>query len=385
MSKRPLIASGASLFACLACLIFHPGTSRLEAAQGPNKVKKESFGKTADGLEVDRYTLVNSHGLTAKVMTYGALLTELHVPDKKGKMADVVLGFSRLEDYLKGHPYFGCTTGRVANRIAKGRFLLDGKEYQVAVNNGPNHLHGGLKGLDKVIWKAEVVESDLGPAVRFSYQSPDGEEGYPGTLNISVTYTLTEVDELRIDYLATTDAATPVNLTNHAYFNLAGEGSGKVLGHELTLYADFYTPVDETGIPTGEISKVEGTVMDFRSSTPIGSRIDQLTGDPGGYDHNYVLRKSEEGMLQTAAVLRDPSSGRTMEILTTEPGIQLYTGNYLDGTLSGKAGKTYAIRDAVCLETQHFPDSINQPHFPSTVLRPGAVYRTTTVHRFSAR
>ncbi len=347
-------------------------------------LQKEPFGKTADGQQVDLYTLTNKNGLIAKIMTYGALLTELHVPDRDGKIGDVVLGFNDLAGYLKGHPYFGATTGRVANRIAKGRFTLDGKEYTLATNNGPNHLHGGNVGLDKRVWKAKEVPAESGRAVKLTYLSPDGEEGYPGRLDIEVTYTLSSADELRIDYKAVTDKPTPVNLTNHSYFNLAGAGSGPILDHELTLFADHYTPVDAAGIPTGEIAPVQGTVMDFAKPMSIGARIDQLTGSPGGYDHNYVLN-NQDGTLALAARVYEAKSGRQMEVLTTEPGVQLYTGNFLDGTVTGKGGKIYKQRYGLCLETQHYPDSVNQPSFPSTILRPGMTYRQTTIYRFSTR
>ena len=347
-------------------------------------VTKASFGKTLVGQPVEIYTLTNSHGMVAKIMTYGALLTELHVPDKNGKLDDVVLGFDNLDAYLAGHPYFGATAGRVANRIAGGKFSLEGKEYILATNNGPNHLHGGEKGLDKRVWKAIPEESGGDPAVEFAYVSPDGEEGYPGNLSITVTYTLTDDNELRIDYTAGTDKATPVNLTHHSYFNLAGEGNGTILDHELTLMADQYTPVDDTGIPTGELKPVSGSVMDFTTPVPIGARIDEVGSDPGGYDHNYVLR-SQDGTLTSSALVYHPGSGRVMEILTTEPGIQFYTGNFLDGTLTGKAGKVYAKRSGFCLETQHYPDSVNQPTFPSVILKPGETYRHTTVHRFTTR
>jgi aldose 1-epimerase len=349
---------------------------------GTTGVARAFFGK-ADGQDVHLYTLTGRSGMVAKVMTYGAILTELHVPDRNGTKADVVLGFDTLEGYLAGHPFFGATTGRVANRIAGGKFTLDGKEHVLATNNGPNHLHGGVKGIDKRVWKAEELAGTDGPAVRFSYTSPDGEEGYPGTLSIEVTYTVIAAGGLRIDYQATTDRPTPVNLTHHSYFNLAGAGNGTILDHELELRASRYTPVDDTSIPTGEIRSVKGTVMDFSRATTIGSRIDQLAGNPGGYDHNYCL-DSQDGSLALAARLRDPKTGRVMEIRTTEPGIQLYTANYLDGSITGKGGKVYAKHAGLCLETQHYPDSVNQPSFPSTILRPGATYTQTTLHRFSA-
>ena len=356
------------------------------AAKKKNKgsVKKEAFGKTEDGKKVDAYILTNKNGLQAKIITYGAMLTEMHVPDKNGNLGDVVFGHDKLEDYLDGHSYFGVTTGRVANRIAKGKFTLDGHEYSLATNNDPNHLHGGIEGIDKKVWSAREVRSKEGEAVAFSYVSPDGEEGYPGELKMKVTYTLTNDNELRIDYLATTNKATPVNLTNHAYWNLAGKG--QILDHVLQLNADHYTPVDKTGIPTGEILKVD-EVMSFLKPTKIGARIDdaKLAGEPGGYDHNYCLNKIEFGKISMAARVEEETSGRTLEIFTTEPGIQFYTGNFLNGTEIGKGGWKYEFRNAFCLETQHFPDSINQPHFPSTVLRPKEKYTQTTIHKFGVK
>ena len=348
-------------------------------------MEKAIFGKSSDGESVEIYTLINRSGVKAKVMTYGALLTELHVPDRNGTLADVVLGFDNLESYLKGHPHFGCTTGRFANRIASGKFTLNGKDFTLAVNNGPNHLHGGIKGIDKRVWKAAQVEHAKGQAVRFSYVSSDGEEGYPGNLHIDVTYVLTDRDQLQIDYKATTDKPTPVNLTNHSYFNLTGAGQGDILNHELEINASHYTPVDATSIPTGEISAVAGTVMDFTKPSRIGARFNQLTNHPAGYDHNYVLNKSRAGDLTFAAGCYEPASGRVLRVLTTEPGIQLYTANYLDGSLTGKGGKVYHKNSAFCLECQHFPDSVNQPGFPSVILNPGQTYTQTTVHEFSTR
>jgi aldose 1-epimerase len=321
--------------------------------------------------------------MTAKVMTYGAILTELHVPDRDGKPADVVLGFDNLDAYLAGHPHFGATTGRVANRIAKGRFTLDGKEYKLAVNNGPNSLHGGLKGFDKVVWKAEDVSGPGGPAVKFSYKSPDGEEGYPGTLSVSVTYTVTPDNALKIDYAATTDKATPVNLTNHSYFNLAGAASGTILDHELMLAADQYTPADDTLIPTGEIKPVRGTPLDFTSPTRIGARIDQIKKEIGGYDHNYVIRPDTRSPAFAARVY-EPASGRVLEMFTTEPGVQLYTANFLNGTHKNK-GVAFQKHQGFCLEAQHFPDAVNHPEFPSIILRPGATYTQTTIYKFTTR
>lgn len=348
-------------------------------------VGKARYGTTREGTVIDVYTLTNRHGMVAKVITFGALLTELHVPDRAGTMADVVLGFPQLGQYEGVHPYFGATIGRVGNRIAKGAFTLNGKTYTLATNNGPNHLHGGVKGFDKRVWRAQSVPATAGTAVKFTYVSPDGEEGYPGTLTASVTYTLTDTNELRLDYLATTDQPTPVNLTHHSYFNLAGEGTGDILNHQLTLMADRFTPVDDTLIPTGEIVSARGTVMDFTRATPIGSRIELVPGPaPVGYDHNYVLN-SGGGVLALAATVKDAQSGRVMEVLTTEPGLQFYSGNFLDGTLVGKAGAAYKKHWGFCLETQHFPDSVNRPSFPPTILQVGKTYKSATVYRFSAR
>jgi aldose 1-epimerase len=342
-------------------------------------VRKSSFGKLPDGTAVDLYTLANANGLVAKVANYGTIITELHVPDRRGELGDVVLGFDNLARYLKGHPYFGCTVGRVANRIAKGRFTLDGQTYALAINDGPNHLHGGFKGFDKVVWKAE---RQTGAGVKFSYNSPDGEEGYPGTLAVAVTMTLTDANELRLDYLATTDKPTPVNLTNHSYFNLAGDGD--VGDHELMIAADRYTPSDSALIPTGEVKPVKGTPLDFTTPRPIGSRFAQVHTSPVGYDHNYVLNAGGKD-LALAARIYGPASGRVMEVHTTQPGVQLYTANFLDGSLTGKRGVVYRQHSAFCLETQHFPDSVNQPTFPSVILRPGQTYDHTTVHKFSTQ
>lgn len=350
----------------------------------PPGIQRLDFGNTPEGQAVDLYVLTNANGLVAKIMTYGALVTELHVPDRDGKLADVVLGFDNLDAYLAGHPYFGCIVGRVANRIGGARFTLDGKEYALAKNNGPNTLHGGLKGFDKVVWKATPLRRSDGPAVRFEYLSPDGEEGFPGNLHVRVTYTLTRDNALRIDYRAVTDKATPINLTNHSYFNLAGEGSGDILSHRLTLFADHYTPADETLVPTGEIGPVAGTALDFTRPKRIGRDIRGFGPEYGGFDHNFVL-DSGRGKLALAARVEERGSGRVMEVYTTKPGIQLYTGNWLDGTLTGKSGVAYGQYHGLCLETQNFPDAINKIGFPSAVLRPGQVYRETTVHRFSAQ
>ncbi len=351
------------------------------------QMKKEPFGQTQDGLPVDLWTLTNKNGVTVSITNYGGIVTALSVPDRTGAFKDVVLGFDALDGYLKGHPYFGAIIGRYGNRIAKGRFTLNGVEYKLAPNNGENHLHGGVRGFDKAVWSAREAPGPDGPALELTYLSKDGEEGYPGNLSVKVVYTLTDNNELRIDYTATTDKDTIVNLTNHSYFNLAGQGEGDILGHEMTIFADKFTPVDAGLIPTGELRSVEGTPFDFRKPVAIGARIndrDQQLEYGGGYDHNFVL-SSGGGALAPAARVYEPVSGRVMEVLTTEPGVQFYTGNFLDGTITGKGGKVYRRRYGFCLETQHFPDSPNKPEFPSVVLRPGEEYRTTTVYRFSAQ
>ena len=347
-------------------------------------IEKSSFGKTKDGTEVELYTCRNAGGLVLKVMTYGATVVSMETPDKLGNVKNVQLGFPKLDGYLQRHPYFGATIGRYGNRIAGGKFTLDGKEYKLATNNGPNHLHGGIKGFDAVVWKAEEVKKADSVGVKFSYTSKDGEEGYPGTLQVTATYTLTNANEMRIDYTATTDRPTVLNLTNHCYWNLGGAGSGKILEHRLTIFADKYLPIDATSIPNGELADVKGTAMDFTTPHAIGERIDDLKKPPHqtkGYDHCYVLR-GQEGKLALAAKAVDPASGRTMEIWTTEPGVQLYCGNFLDGSAGGGG---YSQHDAFCLETQHFPDSPNQPKFPSTVLKPGATFKSTTVHKFGVQ
>lgn len=368
----------ASLMLCLAVSV-----TSVAAEASSAGVTKKPFGKMPDGTPIDLYILSNGKGMTAKVMTYGGIVTELQVPDKAGKTADVVLGFDDLQGYLAGHPYFGANVGRVGNRISKGKFILDGKEYTLATNVGANHLHGGKKGIDKVVWKAEEIKSPDGPAVKFTYTSPDGEEGYPGTLEISVVYTLTRQNELRLDFSATTDKATPVNLAHHSYFNLAGHDSGDILNHEIMLAADRYTATDAALLPTGKIEPVKGTPLDFTEMTAIGKRIGEIKADPVGYDHNYVLR-SEGKKLDLAARVRDPKSGRVMEVLTTEPGVQFYTGNFLDGSNKGKGGAVYKKHQGFCLEAQHFPDSVNRPEFPSIILKPGQTYKQTTIYRFSA-
>lgn len=346
---------------------------------------QEMFGTTADGQSVTIFTLA-SGAVSARVMTYGGTLVSLHVPDRDGRAADVLLGFDTLDGYLAGHPYFGSLVGRFANRIAGGVFELDGVRYTLARNNGANHLHGGVRGFDKVIWQAEPLDSEDAPGVRLRYVSQDGEEGYPGTLAAVVTYTLTAAGELRLDYEATTDRPTIVNVTNHAYFNLAG--SGDIFGHLLEIPADTFLPTDSGQIPTGELRSVAGTPLDFRNAETVGARIhaddEQLRLANGGYDHTYVLGTAS-GVLRLAARLSDPASGREIEALTTEPAVQLYTGNMLDGTIIGKSGQIYHKHAGLCLETQHYPDTPNQPAFPSTRLAPGEVYRQTTVYRVGVK
>lgn len=348
------------------------------------RITREAFGTTTDGKSVDAFTLTNGKGLELRAITYGATIISLRVPDRLGRLDDIVLGYPTLAGYLDKSPYFGAIVGRYGNRIAKGRFTLDGKTYALATNNGPNHLHGGIKGFDKVVWSVDSSHQDSSATLTFSYTSPAGEEGYPGTLQARVTYTVTDQNELRVDYSATTDAPTPVNLTQHSYFNLAGAGSGDILGHELMISADRFTPVDSTLIPTGEIAPVAGTPFDFRKPTAIGARIaqnDVQLKRGGGYDHNWVLNRKGPD-LALAARLAEPTTGRTLEVFTTEPGIQFYSGNFLDGTITGKDGRVYQHRYGLCLETQHFPDSPNHSNFPSTILRPGQEYRSTTVFRF---
>ena len=348
-------------------------------------MKKQPFGKTAAGEAVDLYTLANSSGVEASITNYGGAVVSLKTPDRTGWIADVVLGLNTLDDYLKSPFYLGALIGRYANRIANGRFVLNGVECVLARNNGRNALHGGVRGFDKAVWAARELPGDH-PALELTYVSQDGEEGYPGELTVRVVYTLNHDSELRIDYSAETDKDTVVNLTNHAYFNLAGEGSGDVLDHVVRLNADRFTPVDAGLIPTGELRPVEGTPFDFRRPVAIGARIgqpDEQLERGCGYDHDFVVN-GEMGVLREAARVVDPKSGRVLEVLTTEPGIQLYTGNFLDGTAVGKSGKPYGRRSGFCLESQHFPDSPNQPDFPISVLRAGQKFHSTTVYRFSA-
>ncbi len=370
-----------------ACMEWAGRTQSKESAR--MSIEKEPFGTTPDGQSVDLYTLKNSSGMTAKIITYGGYVVSLTAPDRNGKMADILLGHDTLEGYLNRdtNPYFGCIVGRYGNRIGKGTFTLDGTRYTLATNDGENHLHGGFDGFDRRVWKAKPMTTQETASLKLSYVSADMEEGYPGKLDVTVVYTLTDDNELRIDYEAKTNKPTVCNLTNHMYFNLAGQGSGSILDHELMMNADGFTPVDAGLIPTGEIKPVRGTPMDFTKPTKIGSRIEadyaQLKHG-GGYDHNWVLNKEGDAMT-LAARAYEPGSGRVLEVWTVEPGVQFYAGNFLDGTITGKGGKVYTRRSGFCLETQHFPDSPNHPNFPSVVLRPGQVYQTTTIHKFSVQ
>lgn len=350
-------------------------------------VVQKAFGKTNDGETVQNFQLTNKNGMVATVSTYGATLISLMVPNADGNKTNIVLGFDNIEQYQRESPYFGSTVGRVANRIAGGEFELDSQKYKLAINNGPNTLHGGLKGFDKRIWRAEPFESQSERGVAFSYVSADMEEGFPGKLTASVKYTLTDDGEIKIDYEARTTKPTPINLTNHSYFNLRGAGNGDVLAHQLMLYADKYTPVDETLIPIGVLKDVEGTPMDFRHATAIGAHIGKVSG---GYDHNYVLNKSTldaSGIASNpevilAAEVREPESGRRLLMYTSEPGVQFYSGNFLDGSVIGNGG-TYKKHYGFCLEAQHFPDAVHHKNFPSVILEPGEVYRQTTIYKLS--
>ena len=361
----------------------HDQSAAPAAARG---VTRAAFGMTREQVPVDVYTLTNANGVEMRAITYGGIITSLKVPDRSGRFGDIVLGFDAIGGYQEATRYFGALIGRYGNRIARGLFTLDGQAITLATNNGPNHLHGGVKGFDKVLWNAMPAEGTEGVSLTLTRRSPDGEEGYPGNLQVSVRYLLTDQNELAIDYRATTDKPTPVNLTQHSYFNLA-PGEGDILGHQLLLHASRYTPVDDTLIPSGELAGVEGTPFDFRVLTPIGDRIaaDHVQLRNGkGYDHNWVLDRTGPA-LERAALVVEPGSGRTMEIATTEPGIQFYSGNFLDGTATGKGGRVYRHRTGFCLETQHFPDSPNHPSFPSTILHPGGTYASKTVFTFGVR
>ncbi len=355
-------------------------------AQKKPMITKQPFGKTADGKPVDIFTLTNAKGMEARIMTYGGIIVSLKTPDRDGKLDDVVLGFDTLDSYVKGNPFFGALVGRYGNRIAKGRFKIDGKEYSLLVNNGENHLHGGALGFDKKIWAAKSGKSTEGQTLELKYTSADMEEGYPGKLDVTVTYTLTNDNGLKIDYKAVTDKSTHVNLTNHSYFNLAGAGNGDILGHELMINAYQATKVDKGMIPTGEIVNIKGTALDFTSPMAIGSRIeakDEQIQFGLGYDNNYVINGGGKS-LTLAARVTEPTTGRIMEVMTTEPGVQFYTGNHVN-IAAGKGGKPYAKRSAFCLETQHYPDTPNKKEFPTTLLKPGQTYHTTTVYKFLAK
>lgn len=376
------LAAAALIVGAVGCTA-ETGSESTGAMREAPHLTRGVFGTMPDGRPVESFTLANGNGIEVTAITYGATIVSLRTPDREGRSGDIVLGYPDLEGYLTDSPYFGAVVGRYGNRIARGRFAIDGQTYQLTVNDGVNHLHGGERGFDKVVWDADTVATDSTVAVTFSYTSPDGEEGYPGTLQARVTYTLNDSNELRVDYEAVTDAPTIVNLTQHSYFNLTG-AERNILRHLLEIPADRYTPVDSTLIPTGEIAPVEGTPFDFRMAMPIGERIDaddEQLRRGGGYDHNFVLNRDSAG-LALAAQVTEPSTGRTLTITTTEPGIQFYSGNFLDGTITGKEGRVYAHRYGFCLETQHYPDSPNEPGFPSTVLRPGEVYRSTTVFAF---
>ena len=355
--------------------------------KGKSEVKKQSFGKMPDGTPVDIYTLSNANGMEARITNYGGAVVSLTAPDRNGKYADVVLGMDTLDAYRTQTFFFGALIGRYGNRIGHAKFTLEGKTYSLPANDHGNTLHGGTQGFDKRVWQAAAAKSADGAALALTYVSKDGEEGFPGTLTAKVVYTLTNKNELEIDYTATTDKPTVVNLTNHSYFNLAGAGEGDILQHQVTINADRFTPVDAGLIPTGELREVKGTPFDFTKATAIGARIGQADEQlklGGGYDHNWILNRNHNGLTKAAEVY-EPKTGRVMEVLTSQPGLQFYTGNFLDGTAHGKGGKVYARRSAFCMETQHYPDSQNKPSFPSTELKPGTTYHATTVFRFSAR
>ena len=381
---------GRSLAAALVlgmAISFPAGSIATKKAEAIGNVMKQPFGKTDDGTSVDIYTLKNKAGMEARITNYGGIVVSLKVPDRKGAFDDVALGYDTLDQYVKNNPFFGALVGRYGNRIAKAKFNLDGKTYTLAANNGVNSLHGGLKGFDKKVWQAKELTEKGGAGIELMCQSKDGEEGYPGNLTVRVQYVLSDDNALRIDYLATTDKDTVLNLTNHSYFNLAGAGNGDILGHVVMIAADKFTPVDEGLIPTGVLQPVKGTPFDFTTPTAIGARIEQPDEQlkfGKGYDHNWVLNSSS-GTLALAVRVTEPTTGRIMEVLTTEPGVQFYVGNFLDGSNVGKGGKVYKHRYGFCLETQHFPDSPNQPSFPSTVLKPGKQYKTSTVYKFSAK
>ncbi len=381
--KLTILPSTGAAALCLGLAALSCGPAETEAP-GLRALETADFG-AVDGRPVKLFILTNDTGAQVSITEYGGIVVSLNVPDRNGSLGDVVLGYDNLESYVADTPYFGAITGRYANRIAEGRFEIDGTAYQLPVNNPPNSLHGGNKGFDKVVWEGTPAAS--GDSVEFAYTSADGEEGYPGQLEAKVTYTWTDDNELRIRYEARTDKPTVLNLTNHSYFNLKDGGESSILQHEMSINADRFTPIDENLIPTGELAAVDGTPLDFREATPIGARIEdenEQLGFGAGYDHNYVVGREAEG-LALAATVHDPSTGRTMDVRTEEPGIQFYSGNFLDGHHLGKGGVAYEHRSGFCLETQHFPDSPNQPDFPSTVLRPGETYSTSTVYKFYTR
>jgi aldose 1-epimerase len=399
---KPLLAAAAAaalaltiLSACAQTDASSSADSSADAPAGLDRVERSVFGQLPGGRTVHAYRVTNDDGMTMRVITYGGIITSLTAPDAEGDFEDVVLGFDTLskyrsDAYRSANPYFGALIGRYGNRIAGAQFSLDGQTYKLAANDGANHLHGGNKGFNRVLWDAEPFQDEDGAGLTLSYTSPGGEEGYPGTLQTRITYTLTDAGELAIDYRATTTEATPVNLTQHSYFNLAGEGSASILDHRLMINAERFTPVNESLIPTGERATVEGTPFDFTEFTPIGARIAQGTPQleyAGGYDHNFVLNREGvgRGELAVAARVWEPESGRLMTVRTTEPGLQFYSGNFLQGTLTGKSGQPYERRSGFALETQHFPNSPNEPSFPSTILRPGETYTSRTVYEFDAR
>lgn len=352
-------------------------------------ISENAFKSTHKGKQTALYTLKNSSGLVAQITNFGCKIVSLYVPDRSGNLADIVLGYENIDDYIKGNPYFGALCGRYANRIAKGKFTIEGKTYQLPINNGPNSLHGGPDGFNNQVFDCNgVVKAKDREAVEMFYVSKDGEMGYPGTLNVKVTFTLTDNNELILDFEAKTDKTTHVNICSHSYFNLAGEGNGDILGHELSINSDMFTPVSDDLIPTGELRRVAGTPMDFIKSKAIGRNIDDEYDQLGfgkGYDHNWVLKKQKAGELSQAAICYEAKSGRVMEVYTTQPGVQLYTGNWLDGSDKGKGGKAYSMRSGLCLETQNFPDSPNKPDFPSTLLKPGETYKHACVYKFSVK
>jgi len=383
MTSRLVILSIVVLTLAAGGLLFAQAASSTSA----HGVQQQPFG-TRDGRPVNLYTLTNSHGIEIRVMNYGGIILSIRVPDRKGQLADIVLGHETMEGYIPNPPYLGAIVGRYANRIANGSFTLDGKTYTLPKNDGPNTLHGGLdKAFNKVVWDGEPLKGKTG--VAFSYLSKDGEEGFPGNLKVKVTYTLTDANELVMDYEATTDKATPINVSQHSYFNLAGEGNGDILNHEVMLNADRFTPVDKNLIPTGELRPVKGTPLDFTTSTRVGARIDDAYDQMvlgHGYDHNFIInRTSQDKGLVLAARVYEPTTGRVLEVSTDQPAVQFYTGNFLDGTVTGKQGHVYKRRFGLCLETQHYPDSPNHPDFPTTILKPGETFRSKTVFKFSAK